>query len=147
MREGRSHVRGSDEILEFERLHATRGSHGCFEPNADALVDETDGAFIVHVELAGADADSLRVTLDDAYLIVAGSRVPRAHPRTASLLRKEIASGEFHKAIHLPLPVAIEGASAIYRDGMLTVRLPLAPTRKLPVVRTTIRMTLKRTLV
>jgi HSP20 family protein len=138
-------VRGSDEILEFERLHAARGSHGCFEPNADALVDETDGAFIVHVELAGADPDSLRVTLDDAYLIVAGSRVPRAHARTASLLRKEIASGEFHKAIPLPHPDDIEGASAIYRDGMLSVRLPLAPTRKHPIIRTTIRMTVKRT--
>lgn len=138
-------MRGSDEILEFERLHAARGSHGCFEPNADALVDETDGAFVVHVELAGADADSLRVTLDDAYLIVAGTRAPRPHARTASLLRKEIASGEFHKAIHLPLPVNVEDSSAIYRDGILTVRLPLAPARKHPIIRTTIRMTVKRT--
>ncbi|HTW84121.1 MAG TPA: Hsp20/alpha crystallin family protein [Candidatus Sulfotelmatobacter sp.] len=144
MKEGPSRVRDSDDLLEFERL-AVRGALGCFEPNADVLVDETDGAFIVHVELAGADAESLRVTVDDAYLIVTGKRTPRGVPRTASLLRKEIASGEFHKAIHLPLPVAPENASALHRDGVLTVRLPLAPAQKHPIIRTTIRMTVKRT--
>jgi HSP20 family protein len=134
-------VRDSDDLLEFDRLSALRGPHGCFEPNADVLVDEADGAF---VELAGADAESLRVTIEDDHLIVTGKR-SRGVSRTASLLRKEIASGEFRKVIHLPLPVAAETASAIYRDGILSVRLPLAPTQKHPIIRTTIRMTVMRT--
>jgi HSP20 family protein len=130
-------------MIEFERL-ARRGAHGCFEPNADALLDEAGGAFVVQVELAGADPESLRVVLDDAYLIVAGTRAPRGVARTASFLRKEIASGEFHKAIPVPLDVVVDDASADYRDGILTIRLPLAPARKHPIVRTTIRMTVKR---
>lgn len=137
-------MRDSDDLLEFDRLSALRGPHGCFEPNADVLVDEADGAFVVSVELAGADAESLRVTIEDDHLIVTGKR-SRGVSRTASLLRKEIASGEFRKVIHLPLPVAAETASAIYRDGILSVRLPLAPTQKHPIIRTTIRMTVMRT--
>jgi HSP20 family protein len=138
-------VRHHDEILEFERLLAPRGVHGRFEPNTDVLLDESEGAVVVHVELAGADAESLRVTVADAYLTIAGTRALRDVSRSVSLLRKEIQYGEFLKAIRLPLPVLDEGATATYRDGILTIRLPLAETKQFPIVRTTIRMTVRRT--
>ena len=63
----------------------------------------------------------------------------------ASLLRKEIQYGEFLKRIRLPVPVLDEGATASYRDGILTIRLPLATSQKFPIVRTQIRMTVRRT--
>jgi HSP20 family molecular chaperone IbpA len=138
-------VRNHDEILEIERLFAPRGAHGRFEPNTDVLLDESGGAVVVHVELAGADADSLRVTVADAYLTITGTRALRDVSRNASLLRKEIQYGEFLKAIRLPLPVLDEGATAIYRDGILTIRLPVAESEQYPIVRTTIRMTVRRT--
>ncbi len=136
-------MRNHDEL---ERLFAPHGAHGRFEPNTDVHLDEESGAFVVHVELAGADADSLRVYVDDAYLSIAGVRASRAVSRKASLLRKEIQSGEFAKRIGLPVPVDEEGASAVYRDGILTIRLPLAQPTKFPIVRTQIRMTVRRTL-
>jgi HSP20 family molecular chaperone IbpA len=47
--------------------------------------------------------------------------------------------------MHLPVPVSYEDASAIYRDGMLTIRLPLSKDYSLvPRNRTEIRMTVKR---
>jgi HSP20 family molecular chaperone IbpA len=64
--------------------------------------------------------------------------------RRASLLRREIQYGEFVKQIRLPAPVADDGASAVYRDGILTIRLPLATSKKHPIVRTEIRMTVRR---
>jgi len=137
-------MRNHDEILEFERLFAPRGSHGRFEPNADVYLDEHDGAVLVHVELAGADAESLQVALRDALLTVAGSRTPRDVSRDASLLRKEIQYGEFFKQIRLPVPVHEDGASAVFRDGILIIRLPLAAPQQYPIVRTEIRMTVRR---
>jgi HSP20 family protein len=138
-------VRNHDEMLEFERLFAPRGAHGRFEPNTDVHLDENDRTIVVHVELAGADADSLLVSVDDAYLIIAGRRALRDVSRNASLLRKEIQYGEFLKQIRLPAPVLDDGASALYRDGILTIRLALAQTKKYPIVRTEIRMTVRRT--
>ena len=88
-------MRNHDEL---ERLFAPHGAHGRFEPNTDVHLDEESGAFVVHVELAGADADSLRVYVDDVYLSIAGVRASRAVSRKASLLRKEIQSGEFAQA-------------------------------------------------
>jgi HSP20 family protein len=138
-------VRDHDEILEFERLFAPRGAHGRFEPNTDVHLDENDRTIVVHVELAGADADSLLVSVDDAYLTIAGRRALRDVSRNASLLRKEIQYGEFLKQIRLLLPVREDGATAVYRDGILTIRLPLAQSKNFPIVRTEIRMTVRRT--
>jgi HSP20 family protein len=131
---------------EFERLFAPRGAHVRFEPNVDVHLDERDAVVVVHVELAGADSESLRVWVDDAYLTIAGLRAPRDVSRDASLLCKEIQYGEFFKRIRLPLPVDDSGTSATYRDGILTIELPLAAHDRRPVVRTEIRMTVKRTL-
>jgi HSP20 family protein len=138
-------VRNHDEMLEFERLFAPRGGHGRFEPNTDVHVDENDRTIVVHVELAGADADSLLVSVDDAYLTIAGRRALRDVSRNSSLLRKEIQYGEFLKQIRLPAPVLDDGATALYRDGILTIRLPLDQSQKFPIVRTEIRMTVRRT--
>jgi HSP20 family protein len=137
-------VRNHDELLEFERLFAPRGAHGRFEPNTDVHVDENDRTIVVHVELAGADADSLLVSVDDAYLTIAGRRALRDVSRNSSLLRKEIQYGEFLKQIRLPAPVLEDGPTAFYRDGILTIRLPLAQSTKHPIVRTEIRMTVRR---
>ena len=138
-------MRNHDDLIEFERLFAPRGAHGRFEPNTDVHVDENDRTIVVHVELAGADADSLLVSVDDAYLTIAGRRALRDLSRNSSLLRKEIQYGEFLKQIRLPAPVLDDGATALYRDGILTIRLPLAQSTKHPIVRTEIRMTVRRT--
>lgn len=133
-----------DELLEFERLFAPRGAHGRFEPNTDVSLDERNGAIVVHVELAGAEADSLQVSVGDEYLTIAGARAPRDVSRDASLLRKEIQYGPFLKQIRLPVAVREDGASALYRDGILTIRLPLAQSKQYPIVRTEIRMTVRK---
>jgi HSP20 family protein len=140
-------VRNHDERLELNWPLALRGALGRFEPNADVVVDESGRAVLVQLELAGADADSLRVTIDDDNLIVAGTRAPQDVPRSHSLLRKEIQYGEFLKVIRLPVAVNDASANAVYREGILTIRLPLAETTTMPIIRTTttIRMTVRRT--
>ena len=142
---GTPRVRHHDERLDFERLLASRGVSGRFEPNADVLLDESGRVVLVHLELAGADAESLRVMIDDDDLIVTGMRAARDVSRDASLLRKEIPYGEFFKQIRLPVAVRDDGAAAIYRDGILTIRLPFTESKTMPIVRTIIRMTVRRT--
>jgi HSP20 family molecular chaperone IbpA len=138
-------VRQDPFFAEVDRAFGIR-AHGRFEPNTDVFIDEARGRMVVHVELAGSDGDELRVAIDDGLLYIMGSRTDRAENRSASILQKEILYGEFYKRIRLPLPVDDSGASATYRDGILTIELPLAAHERFPVVRTEIRMTVKRTL-
>ncbi len=57
---------------------------------------------------------------------------------------KEIEYGDFVKKIHLPVAIAYDDATASYRDGILTIRLPVSADSSLPKRRTEIRMTVRR---
>lgn len=139
-------MRQDEFFAKVDRLFGLRAD-GRFEPNSDVYVDERLERLVVHVEVAGADSDDLRVAVDDRHLYIMGRRVEHRDHRGASILQKEIQYGEFFKQIRLPIPVVADDASASYRDGILTIELPLAPQERIPTVRTEIRMTVKRTLV
>src|ERR1700732_3928942 len=119
--------RYSDAVFaEFVR----RARPGRFEPNADVALTEGGDAIHVTVEIAGAEPSELRVMMEERQLYILGRRTDRQRDGRGSLLMKEIDYGEFGKKIHLPVPVSYEDATAVYRDGMLTIRLPI-PTRSL----------------
>ena len=115
---------------------------GCFEPNADVLVDEERGQVNVTLELAGADPESIAVALDDRELAIAGRRPER---RRGSFVQKEIAYGDFGKRIYLPVPVERGEAAASFADGILTIVLAVAPTAYFQTARTELRIMVKRT--
>jgi len=116
-----------------------------FEPNADVFVDEERGQIIVAVEVAGADPESLRVAIDERYLLITGRRVETVRFRQGSFIQKEIAYGSFAKRLHLPVAIDFLGeAAATYADGVLVIALPVSPEAYLPATRTEIRMILKR---
>ena len=138
-------MRGDEFYAEVDRLFGR--VHGRFEPNTDVYIDDTARRVVVHVELAGADSDDLRVAVDDRHLYIMGRRVDRGENRSASILQKEIQYGEFLKKIRLPFPVDDAGATAAYRDGILTIELPATARSARPAaMRTEIRMTVRRTL-
>ncbi len=117
-----------------------------FEPNADVFVDEERGQVVVAVEVAGADPESLRVSVDDRYLMIAGRRAEIVNFRRGSFIQKEIAYGAFAKRIALPVAVDFSDIVAQYADGVLVIALPVSPTAYLPTARTEIRIIVKRTL-
>lgn len=117
-----------------------------FEPNADVFVDEERGQLVVAVEIAGADPDSLRVSVDEHHLLIKGRRSEAVRFRRGSFLQKEIPYGEFSKRIRLPIAVEIADVTAKYADGVLIIALPVSQTAYLPTTRTEIRMIIQRTL-
>jgi HSP20 family molecular chaperone IbpA len=120
---------------------------GTFEPNADVVVDEEQGAVIVAVEVAGADPKSLRVEVDDRSLTISGVRTEVVRIHRGSFVQKEISYGSFAKRVRLPVPVDLLGdAQATYADGVLVIALPISSTAYVPSTRTEIRMIVKRTL-
>jgi HSP20 family protein len=97
-------------------------------------VHETESAFTVVVEAAGMRQSEFKVSLDDNLLTISGVR-PNPAPR-AICHQMEIYSGEFRTEIYLVAAIDADGIEATYADGFLTVTLPKARTRRIPVVTT-----------
>jgi HSP20 family protein len=69
--------------------------------------------------------EAIKAELRDRVLTLSGSRQDDA-PKDASLLRKESPSGEFVRALTLPVPVEGDKIEAHFKDGILTLRMPKA---------------------
>jgi HSP20 family protein len=102
------------------------GRHrGGFSPAVDVFYADDPPRAVVHAELAGIDIDELGLEIEGRELIIAGHRRPaEAEGRVYQQL--EIDFGPFRRTIPLGADVVAEQAAATYRDGILTVELPLA---------------------
>ena len=135
-----------DFFTEFDAMFADlarRARPGQFEPNADVYVSGDGSSIVVNVEIAGAEPTELRVMVEERRLYILGRRHDRERAKR-SVLMKEIEYGDFAKKIHLPVAIAYDQATASYRDGMLTICLPVSADAHLPTRRTEIRMTVRR---
>lgn len=116
-----------------------------FQPNADVFVDEDERSVIAVVEVAGADAESLRVHVDERSLVITGRRLQAPRWRRGSFVQKEIVRGEFFKRIPLPVAIEYDSIAASYEDGLLVVVAPVAVTAYMPTSRTELHLVVKRT--
>ena len=97
---------------------------GGFSPAVDVFYTDDPPRAVVHAELAGIDIDQLGLEIEGRELVIAGHRRPaEAEGRVYQQL--EIDFGPFRRVIPLGADVVAEQASATYRDGILTVELPL----------------------
>jgi HSP20 family protein len=136
-----------DFFAEFDVMFAElarRARPGRFEPNTDVYVSEDGNTIVVNVEIAGAEPTELRVMVEERNLYIVGRRYDRQRAGRGSVLLKEIDYGDFVKKLHLPIAVDYDEASASYRDGILTIRLPVSEHALPPTRRTEIRMTVRR---
>lgn len=117
---------------------------GRFEPNADVYLSDDGNAIVVDVEIAAAEPAELRVRVEEQRLYIHGRRHDAERSGRGSILMKEIEYGEFVKKIHLPVAVDYEAATASYRDGMLTILLPVSAQAEFPAPRTEFRMIVRR---
>ena len=84
---------------------------------------ETETSFIIKVEIAGMREDDIEVAVENNLLLISGARSDTPEQR-AYYHQMEIQSGKFEIAAEIPMPVNVEQAGALYKDGFLTVTLP-----------------------
>jgi len=117
-------IRKSSPVVETRReFHGTftwQVRPNVWRPPTD--VYETIESVIVKMEIAGMREEDIEVALQGDILMISGSR-------SDSLERKayhqmEIPFGRFSVVIELPASVETENATAEYKDGFLTIRLP-----------------------
>ena len=89
----------------------------------DVDVRDGDGEFVVTADLPGYDKDGIEVTLTDATLRIEAERGTDAEAESGEYIRRERTREFISRSVRLPEPVAEEGVSATFSNGVLTVTL------------------------
>lgn len=117
-----------------ERVAAQRWisarQHKTWRPPTD--VYETDDCVVVKVEIAGMVEEDFSLTLDGQRLLISGVR--RDPAAKLGYQQMEILYGHFETDVHLTRAIEEDRIEATYRNGFLSVRLPKAKPRQVPVV-------------
>ena len=120
------------------------GRHGASnEARAPVDVYLTDGpppSLTVELDIAGVDPAQVDVALVEDVLVVRGER-RRSGGGLRAYQHAEIAWGPFERRLRLGVSVDAASASAAYENGILRIRLPLAPSPPAQRVEITVRGT------
>lgn len=91
------------------------------------LVEHPD-SYEVRIDVPGIDPKDVELTLQNDVLVVRGERHTETEKTddTGSVLRREVWSGRFERAVRLPGGIEAGKVKARGKDGVLTVTLPKA---------------------
>lgn len=88
-------------------------------------VFDAGSSLVVKADVPGMSEKDIQLTLNADSLAIVGERRPWT-PEGYSTHRQERSSGKFSRSVTLPCKVDAEQASAVVRDGVLTITLTKA---------------------
>lgn len=97
-------------------------SMGSFYPRVE--VRESNKEIKVIAELPGLDEKDIDITIQDDVLILRGEKREEKTEEGEYLYYMERSYGTFYREIPLPVEVDSNRAEAVFKKGVLTVRLP-----------------------
>lgn len=86
-----------------------------FEHENDYELYEEDEGFVLSVELPGFDPEEITVSWDEGMLNIAAQYEEARHNRQRT----------YHRRFRFPKTVEEESIEALYRNGILEIRLPV----------------------
>jgi HSP20 family protein len=101
------------------------GGETIWQPRIEAF--QKGDRFIIRAELPGLKKDDVDVELTDETLTIRGERHDEHQEEREGYYHSEREYGSFYRTIPLPEGVITESAQATFRDGVLEVSMPAAP--------------------
>lgn len=89
-------------------------------------VFETDNEIVVKAELPGIDPKSVNVTVTGDGLSIKGEAKAEQEEKGRNYYRRELRYGSFQRTIVLPTEAKTEDTKAVFKHGILEVRVPKA---------------------
>lgn len=121
-----------DTIREFDRqLDRLWGSGARTSTGAAMAMDlyQSGERFVAHIDLPGIDPASIDIDVEDRTLTVRAERRPE-EVSDAKWLSRERPTGTFARQLALGRGLALDRIEADYRDGVLTLSIPVAEEAK-----------------
>lgn len=96
------------------------GDFGVFPPTN--IFRDKDG-IVVRSEAPGLTPDAIHISVERNTLTISGERQRDAETK-GSFHRRERQFGKFSRSLRLPMDLEGDKATAEFRDGVLTIRIP-----------------------
>ena len=93
-------------------------------------VEEGQESYVVKAELPGIRLEDIKITIADNQLVIRGERRREVEKTDTTYHRVERTYGSFERAFTLTKAVDADKIQAMYRDGVLEVRVPKAEEAK-----------------
>lgn len=126
---------------DMDRLFDSFLTHGgedartaVFVPPAD--IEETAEDYRVRLDLPGVSQKDVKVQLTGDALLIRGERHAGREEKNGNVIRSERFAGSFERTFTLTAPVQADKVSALYKDGVLEIRIPKAEAarvREIPI--------------
>ncbi len=97
-------------------------SNGKWQPNTDVL--EADDHYLVRMELAGVDKESINIYYQGDHLIVYGNRLDPLSKSAIRYLQLEVNYHEFERILILLREIEPESIEADFDSGFLMIKIP-----------------------
>ena len=94
----------------------------------DVIQDGED--FVVRASVPGVDPNDIKITIEDNMLGIRCHSVSEHAAEGSDYLLRERRTGNFYRALRLPDSVDTEKAYPVYENGLLTVTIPRAESKK-----------------
>ena len=117
-----------DPVRDLLALHDQIGQLvGTDAPGWTPPVDlyETAATFVLTAELPGLSRDAIEIHAEESRIVIRGERAG-GHVPCEQYHRVERGHGRFSRAFVLPEPIDVDGVTADFKDGVLTVTIPKA---------------------
>lgn len=120
---------------EMGRIFQGLGTEGT-EPATSALwtprvdVEESSEGYVLRAELPGMKQEDIKISVADNRLVIQGEKRREVEKTGTAYHRVERVYGTFERAFTLTKAVAADKIEAIYRDGVLEIRVPKAEEAK-----------------
>lgn len=88
-------------------------------PEIDVV--DHDGKLVIRADLPGMRPEDINVHVDGDFLVIRGRREEKEDFKDARHYRSERHTGEFERAVNLPVGVSPDAIDAAYENGVLEV--------------------------
>ncbi len=109
----------------FEEMRLPAGNWG----GIDIDVANYDTEYVVMADLPGFDREHIDLRLDEDLLTIRAERHHETDEDSGAYLQRERRSETLSRRVRLPEAIDVDGSTATYTNGVLTVTVPkLEPT-------------------
>ena len=93
-----------------------------FSPSVDIF--EEGNEVIIKAELPGMNKDDIDVNISDDVITISGEKKSEERVEKKDYFRIERSHGSFSRSMTLPSEIQTDKVKAVFKDGVLEVRIP-----------------------